>query len=314
MMHFFSQTLIILLIVGGIFGVAYRSDAASDTATSDFVLAPAIIDMKGKARDVAETIITIKNIGREHAKLYGIAYHLGADGTRQKFDTVIGRDTSLAQWFEFFRGDIPLKKGDTYQLKLTIRPSLHAKPGVYHALIAFVSKESSHEAFDNIDHAVWLTINYEIVDDAREQLQLKRFIPQHVVSGGGALKFLYELQNNGNRVVAPTGAIYIYKRNGEEVGMVDINRANASLDPARIKQFASVVENLKGFGRFKAMIDIAYGANGEKTTQDTVFFWILPWKWILGGLMVLLCSMIVLILYLRTYVIDLRRKDTNEHQ
>jgi len=239
---------------------------------------PVIIDEKVKVRDILKESITLANDTDRKLNVYTFINNVAV----KEGETA----PSLANWIEISRGVIELLPGEKKRIDFEIRVNLRAKPGIYHAIISFAEGPTRDEAENKLTGAPSVAVNLEVIEDIKERLQLKKFIPDKIFFSGSAASFSYELENIGNQILAPSGEIRIYSRRGEEVAAIDANQDNAALDPNTTKQFASIWQSAKGFGQYKALINLEYGAKNA-TIYDTVSFWIIPWQKILiifGGL------------------------------
>jgi hypothetical protein len=128
-------------------------------------------------------------------------------------------------------------------------------------------------------------LNVEVVDDAKERLQLGNFTADSSVVTGTSASFSYLLENVGNRQIEPRGAIRIFNRKGEEVGSIPLNAEGEEITPENKKQLAAVWSAEGRFGKYKAFLDLEYGENQLASVQDTVYFWVFPWKEVMVALM-----------------------------
>lgn len=92
------------------------------------------------------------------------------------------------------------------------------------------------------------------------------------------------LENIGNRDIEPRGSIRIFNRRGEEVGSVPLNADGVEISPDDKEQLATAWSAAGRFGKYKAFLDLEYGENQLASVQDTVYFWVFPWKEILASL------------------------------
>jgi hypothetical protein len=69
------------------------------------------------------------------------------------------------------------------------------------------------------------------------------------------------------------------------VGSVPLNADGAQITPDNKKQLAAAWSAVGRFGKYKAFLDLQYGENQLASVQDTVYFWIFPWKEILFALL-----------------------------
>jgi len=265
---------IVLLVLGGIFSVPTLS-----RADDSLLIAPAVLDRKAKARDILNETIVVANTTDHALHLYPVVDNVAAaDGTRS-FDDPSKTDlsTSLANWIFFTRGLIELQPGERRTLDLRIEVNLNAKPGMYHALISFPAGNTRPEAEAAARNAPSLAVNLEVLDDAKEILQLNNFNADASFFFRSPAAFSYTLENIGNRPLAPEGSIIIYDGGGREIGTGALNPEGAILGPGDKKTFSNIWRpDVFRFGRYKAYLDLHYG-NTTARLQDTAFFWMVPW-------------------------------------
>lgn len=267
--------------------------------TQDFTVTPVVFDEKGKARDILQETFRLTNTTDHMVQLYpSVNNVLPADGQQQFQVANNGGDlsNSLANWIELSRGVIELGPGEEKDIPFTIRISLNAVPGDYHANISFVSGSQASIADGGTPLGV-IAVNLEVQADIKELLQLDKFTSDNMVFTGDDVLFKYQLQNIGNQELQPTGEIRIYDRKGEEVAAVDVNKEGKSVSPDQTAQLASVWSAVNGFGKFKALLTVNYGKGQTAAVQDTVYFWIIPWKQLLMIFTGALIAVIILIAY-----------------
>ncbi len=264
-------------------------------------VAPAIIDVKAKPRDIIKESVTLTNTDNFKQTIYTFVNSISSAVGKQAF---VGPATanlaeSLANWVEISRGVIELRPGQTKEIEFSIRVDLGAKPGMYHGVLTFAPGGSRLEAERRLNESPTVGINAEILDDGKEGLQLKKFISDKRFFSDWPVSFSLELKNIGNRTVTPRGEIRIYDRKGEEVTEIAANQNAEALEPKDSKLFKLGWSNGKGIGRYKALLNLEYGEFERGILQDTIFFWIFPWPKILiifGGL-----AAVVVVLTIFTY-------------
>lgn len=247
---------------------------------SVLTVTPAVMDLKAKVRDILKESIVLVNNTAKYVEVYPVVSNLFMS-------------ESLANWIEFSRAAIALKPGEQKNIDFSIDVNLQAQPGNYHALISFPEGSSRAEAEAKMSNAPSVTINMEVLEDIKERLQLQQFIPDKIFFSDFPISFSYTLENIGNRPLTPLGEIRIYNRKGKEVAAVDANKNQTAIDPDTNVKLAStwdIQEGIGGSGKYKALLDLEYGAKGDRTIQDTVFFWVIPLQQILivfGALLVI---------------------------
>lgn len=272
MKHYIFAILFLLMIPQFAFASVY------------FSVEPAIIDKKGHARDILSDTITLTNKSTARLGIYTFVNNVDAEVGQQEFksraDVVLA--DSLANWIEISRGVAELAPGESVEIPVTINVNLHAKPGQYHARISFGTGSTRAAAEAHLKPEDSVLVNVEVVEDIKERLQLDTFSTGKIFFGGSEVSFAYDLQNTGNKDLQPQGEVRIYDRRGKEIGSVPANVNGTVISPNDTGQIASVWNAGKSFGKYKALLDIEYGQNQLGTVNDTIYFWIVPWKKLLA--------------------------------
>jgi hypothetical protein len=272
--------------------------------TSELTALPVVVDEKAKARDILKETITITNNGQRKLTLYPSVNDVSPQEGQEAFVAAQGgadRKDSLANWIEISRGVIELNPGESREVPFVIRVNLNALPGTYHADISFYQGSTRPGAEATRPLAV-VTVNTEVQADIKEAMQLNKFITDSFFFSGDDVLFSYQVQNIGNQELKPKGEIRIYDRKGREVASVPVNADGKSLTPDQESQLASAWSGAKGFGKFKAFLNIDYGNNQSGTLQDTVFFWIIPWQQLVAIFVVSFIAIIVSALYFHKWL------------
>lgn len=268
---FFAFCALVSLVFAPIFSFA---------SSGTFSASPLIFDEKAKQRDILKESIGVMNNADHSINLYAFVNNIdpaaGVEGFKNDSEADMGK--SLANWIEISRGAIDLMPGEKREIPLLVQVNLRATAGIYHAFVSFAEGSTRVEAEKNLKEGVSVAINVEILDDAKEALELKSFKSDSAFITGKKASFVYDIQNIGNRSVSPKGQVRIFNRSGEEVAALDVNEQGMTLDPNISSELASAWDAGSRFGKYKAMLDVEYGDKQRGTLQDTVFFWLIPWK------------------------------------
>lgn len=273
--RFFVAFMIVIL---GFAPTAVRAESAQLTAT------PVVIDEKAKARDIIKESVTITNTADHKLDIYPAVNNVEARDGEQQFTPAQGSEdlaASLANWIELSRGVIELSPGETKEVPFVIHVNLNAVPGTYHAQISFFAGTTRDEA-QAAGALATVSVNLDVEADVKEIMQLNKFTTGKFYLSGDDVRFDYLLENIGNQDLAPRGEIRVYDRTGAEVASVDVNKEGKAVSPEQISQLASVWNAAQGFGQYKALLTVYYGRGQTASVQDTVFFWIVPWKQLIG--------------------------------
>jgi hypothetical protein len=282
---------------------------SKESVAGDFSVSPVVTNEKAKPRDIIKKELLVTNNTSHRVDLYITVENIDPTQGAQAFESPAVSDlsTSLANWVEITRGVIELSPGEVRKIPYLIHVNLTAKPGNYYARIQFQKGSKRAEAEESKEGSA-LMLNVEVVDDANERLQLGNFMSEDGVVFGNSVSFSYLLENVGNRLVEPRGSIRIFNRRGEEVGSVPLNAEGEGITPENKKQLAAVWGASGRFGKYKAFLDLEYGENQLASVQDTVYFWVFPWKEILvalGGVVVLAIA--------GTYIVHMRAMAVPSH-
>lgn len=270
---------------------------AAFAASPSFSVSPLVLDGKGKPREILRYTATLTNAKDHIVTVYPWVVNLDPVHGEELQEPLGKADlsTSLANWIEVSRAAVDLGPGESREIPVLVQINMSARPGVYHALIHFSEGPSRIDAESDRERTRSVAINMEVLDDANERLSLNMFAPDKNVFGGDAASFSYRIENTGNRGIVPEGKIRIFDRKGEEVAALDANADGRKLEPSAKEMLAGVWAADGHFGKYKAVLDLSYG---KGTIQDTVFFWVVPWKSLIGILGVLFVAVAVLALML----------------
>ncbi len=262
-----------------------------------FTATPMVIDGKGKVREILRYSVSLTNTTNHLISVYpwvnDVDDSVGETGSS---DLAGSKDKdiseSLSRWLEVTRASIDMLPGEHKDVPIMIQINLSAKPGHYHAKIHLSAGGDRASAEANKAGTTDIAVNIEVLEDINERVQLGTFTPDKTIFAGDEASFKYSLDNIGNRGVIPHGKIRIYDRDGQEVATFDANQAGQKIEPLGKAQLASVWASDGSFGRYKAMLDLEYGARG--TIQDTVFFWVVPWKKVVGMFLSLIIFCVII--------------------
>lgn len=266
---------------------------------TELSVTPVIIDEKAKVRDILKESITITNTSNRKLNIFPSVFDVDITEGQQEFEKAEGREDrslSLANWIELSRGVIELSPGEEKIIPFVVRVHLDAEPGDYHAQISFTEGTTRIEAEESVPLGL-ITLNVEVEPDIKEALQLNKFFTDNFFLSGDDVLFNFQVENVGNQELRPSGEIRVYNRKGEEIASVPVNQEGKIFSPEQAGQMASVWASAQGFGKYKAFLNLDYGETQRASVQDTVYFWIVPWKQMIGLFAVGVIAVIFLVFY-----------------
>ncbi len=287
--------------------------APASVFSAEHLLSPEIIDVVVQPRDILTEKIVLENKSPARITLYPSVNNVtpGTEGGIQEFvsPSMSDRTVSLANWIELNRGGVELNPGESREVELTIRVHQDAKPGTYHAMIAYAPGRTNEEAFALIRaRAVPVTlINARIEEKKNEWLKLSQFSIKKFLLSPVEDSISYTVENTGDAELVPGGDIIFYNQRGEEKASMQLNDLRRSIKPGASEVFKMKVPESGLFGKHKAFLTVRYGS-GQAAVYDTTYFYVLPWKKLAVAFAVFFIVILSLVLWLhRKY-----SKDTSD--
>lgn len=280
--------------------VSFVLPAGVKAALPPISVSPAVIDVKAKPRDILQESLVLTNTDNFKQTVYIFVNNISAETGKEEFldPSRADKTTSLANWIEISRAAIILSPAEKREIDFLIRVNLSATPGLYHANIFFAPGTTRAEAEAKLVAAPSIAVNMEILDDAKEGLELNKFSTDRSFFIGFPVSFLYSLKNIGNRSLVPFGEIIIYDRRGREVAAFALGQAGATIEPSQTVQQSIIWNEGKGFGLYKAILNLNYGNQSQRALYDVIFFWVIPGRKILA----ILAGGLILIVFLVIFI------------
>lgn len=268
---------------------------------------PSILDEKAKARDILRFDIVLKNGAATMASVYPTVNDISMTEGQQEFiePSLLDRKVSLASWMTIGRGVKDIPSGQEVKVSLEIKVDLSATPGKRFAQIAFPSGSNRTEAEAKVKdgNTPKVLVNIDVEEEIVERAQIKDFKTSKNTYIRYPVDFTLELENFGNRQINPQGNIMIFNRRGEEVANFDINGNGERIEPETSKKLFSAWTDGRGFGKYKAKLEIEYGSKDKRDLQDTIYFWVFPLPLLIMFAVItfVLILVISIILFKKTY-------------
>ena len=114
------------------------------------------------------------------------------------------------------------------------------------------------------------------------------------------------LKNTGNVQEEPTGHILVTDMFGKGIATVNVNMPPRNILPDSSRLFtgtlgSSELGNKRLFGRYHAVLSLAYGSATAKTLTDSLYFWVIPFKLIAAIIILLVVGFFILRTLIRMY-------------
>lgn len=233
-------------------------------------------------------------------------------------------DEEFAKWVSFSESKFTVAANQTKVLKIEIDTPEDARLGYYFAFVITRQNEIESENTASVAGGTATLALLEVrSENETRSLQIEDFKPGKLFYEYLPAELNIKVKNTGNIHVVPVGDMFIDSMTNKEVAVVPVNAGRGNILPQSTRTFAAIFED--GFavrvpktdkdgsplrdrdgntkyttkfdfskmdkfriGKYDATVVLVYD-NGERDVpiQATVSFWIIPWKLIGLGLVVL---------------------------
>ncbi len=258
----------------------------SNSPLKDFVVGPGKVELEIEPGGTAVTQITVTNrMGSTRNFSLGVEDFTGSRNPGEVL-VLLGDDRgpySLRDFLHFENNTFQLKNGERAKIPVRVTLPSDAQPGGLYGsiLVSTTAQESSSAQKSAIVLRLSASFFVKVPGDVKEDGLLKGFATANnkKVFGGGPITFRLLYENNGSVHVNPYGEIRIKNMLGEEVGFVEVDPWFALPQSLRLREVSWDRSLLAGRYTATASINRGYG---DIVDVQTISFWVLPWKIILG--------------------------------
>ena len=260
----------------------------------------------------------------EYFELSLAKFEAAEGGARPLLVPLTSKD-EFREWIEFSEKQFMVEANETKTINVNIEPPKSASLGYYYAILVnrIQDKESESNGAVVAGAPALLTLLEVKTPNAQRELQVLDFTTEHFIYEYLPTTFSIKVKNNGNIHTAPVGDIFIDSGKKKNIAILHINEGRGNVLPATERIFSvnwgegmitrvpkeengSMVRDGKGnvvyetkfdfdkplstfrIGKYTANLLLVYD-NGERDipVEATVSFWVIPYKLILGAILVL---------------------------
>jgi len=201
---------------------------------------------------------------------------------------------SLKDYLNIERKEFVLKQGERARIPVVVKIPADAEPGGRYGTVLVSAQPSNNKLkseagvarggakiITRLGTLFFVRVNGNLVEDG----SLKSFRTRdRKIFSGGPIPFDLLFENRGNVHLDPYGTIEITNIFGRQVGKIEIDPWFAMPNSLRFRE----VHWDKTFlvGRYKAHAEIHRGY-GDKIDKADIVFWVIPWRTIVTGLIIL---------------------------
>lgn len=235
----------------------------------------------------------------------------GEDGTPKIIlDDSASNPYSLKSWISPL-SQLTLKSKEIKNLTITINVPKTASPGGYYGVVRFTGnppelKDTGVSLSASIGSLILLKVN----GAAKEGLTVEQFFANNNGKPGSLFEsapitFVERLKNTGNIHEEPAGLVTITDMFNNKVATLGVNQPPHDILPQSIRKFESSLDstnigNKILFGRYKADLNVIYGANKQVVTSS-ITFWVIPYRLIATVIALLIGGFIALNILVKRY-------------
>jgi hypothetical protein len=200
-----------------------------------------------------------------------------------------------------------LQPNERREIKVNLAAPKDAVSGGYYGAIRFIPDNGASDKNVALNASVGSIFLITIPGNLIQQLKIESFNVMHNGGAGalfnsGPVSIETRFKNSGNVHVQPFGHIQIKNFRGVTIETIEINNTQprGSVLPNSIRKFNSPVKETKLFGRYTVEGSFGYGDKGELLLAHKTFY-VIPYKYIAGVLLVLAFLIFVLPRLIRAY-------------
>lgn len=308
----------------------------------NLTLSPTFINLLADPGETVESSIRIRNNNNftEYFKIETRTFEPSQDGNSPVIRPLNENDT-FGEWVSFSEETFVIDPNSTKVIDINIATPSDASLGYYYAFVITRQNEESEAATASIAGGTAVLSLLEVrSDNVTRELQIEDFKPSKLFYEYLPAQLEVTVKNSGNIHVIPVGDIFIDSMTNKEVSASPVNSGRGNVLPQSTRTFT--VEFNDGFavrvpkldddgnpirdrngnikyttkfdfskmdkfriGKYEATVILVYD-NGERDVpiQATVSFWVIPWKIIGGGLIIL----VLILLGLRSAIAPVFRR------
>ncbi len=193
----------------------------------------------------------------------------------------------------------------------------NAEPGGHYGVIRFSGRAPElTQTGVGLSASTGMLLLIRVSGDIKESASLASF---YTASGGkqtsffetAPIQFVTRVKNDGNIHVKPVGSIELTDAFGNSVGTIAINDTKSNVLPDSIRRFENDFKSNWMFGLYTANLTLGYGTTGQAIT-NTITFWVIPYKLVLIGLLVLVTLIFIVSRLIKVYNKRIIAKAINE--
>jgi hypothetical protein len=305
----------------------------------DVTVSPVFFDLSANPGASVSENVRVRNNTNSPISISVEVNKLTGDETGALTITEENDDASSLDWFSFEQEEYTLSPLEWTNIPFTITVPETAAYGYYYTInFSQAGVEETGETGATITGAAAVPVLLEVRKDGSvAEAKLVDFSVGNYINEYLPVSFKVELENTGNVHIRPRGNIFISGNGQENINTIEVNEGNGAIIPDTKRLFnqewangfivrepvmedGQVVVDGNGnaktrlkvnwnqltdfrFGKYTANLIMVYD-NGERDVpiEASAAFWVIPYKVIIGGIILIIVVILVIRWALRRYI------------
>ena len=233
-------------------------------------------------------------------------------------------EEDLAGWLTLEPGPFTIQPGERLEIPVEVKVPADATPGGHFATILFspqppAAVQGGQLAIGQKIGTLVLVRVTGIINESGSIVEFDTDSGQHTFTRL-PIDFLLRFKNSGNVHIRPTGTVTIRNLIGGTSATVPINSGLGAVLPLSTRKFEATWARQpgstanKGFfqeigqewqnfalGPYTASVNLTFGLSNDKSDQAILRFWVVPWRLLLVGALVILLLVLLIIFLIKRY-------------
>lgn len=278
-------------------------------------ISPTLIELGSAPGEAWQSTVRIINSNDYDLTVYGsvVNFEPVGESGQGRFISIAESSASgatLAEWITLPEGEITIAAQSTGEIPFRVLVPDEAEPGGHFAALLVGTQPPASEGSvvglrtsQMVTSLFFLNVDGDIIEDGL----IRSFTTSDSFGQIPDVSFTLRFENRGNVHLQPQGEVIIYNMWGKERGRIPINYHTSfgNALPGMIRKFEfnwTGDFSFSDIGLYRATAAVTYGSSVKKFSDQTAYFWVIPFKGLLITFLVIGLLVGFMVWAVRTYV------------
>ncbi len=280
---------------------------AQTTPGQGLEISPPLVDVKTDPGKTVSFNIRVRNITKSTLVATGDLNDFVAHGENGQPNKLVKQGETSPYSFKSWAQPIPtltLAPNQQQATTVTLNVPTSASPGGHYGVVRFTGSAPELQGTGvslsaSIGTLVLINVSGNVVQKASiSEFYASQNGKKSSFFEKGPLSFTERIKNEGNSHFKPIGTLRITGTFGNEIAVLTINQNGGNVLPNSTRRFDQTLHKTSLFGHYKAEANIQYAG---KNLNQTIGFWVIPYKTIAVFLGILIILIVVIRYLLKGY-------------